>query len=496
MTINVVCECGFSKQVPDSWKGRTVKCRCGRAFAVGHQDPDAATTGHAGADPSRSHAPSWNPDLYPPGTVPPGTVPPGTSAPEPAALVPSEPPAPKRRATPPAIDREPPAPEDREPPAPTRHAPPPAIDREPPAPEDREPPAPTRHAPPPAIDREPPVPEDREPPAPPRHKARQGDREPGVTADREPPVPNRPEPWPVADGGGAERDVEPSPTAAVTAILPEDDSSSVVARHRSRRRAARRKKGPLLVSLAFLALLGIAGAVYVIIEKPFSAKIVQAVPSPPVSPQEARSEGRAGEAERTIRAKTPRAGARRVGDPIELVPDDGLLLTGMFGDYAKELALSEEQQEKIGELTEQLRGKEGELRERKSTVEQWMTDGQAVAAELLAVLNDEQRSQLQASLQRGSIVRTAMVDYGARIRPELSIPRMEWTLNRDRGRFLPVEKSSIAGPAGYGCYRSAQATGGFAVTREYNRGESRRSIDVWNLSEDRLVGRFEIQTKG
>lgn len=35
MTIQVVCECGIRKEVPDQWRGKRVKCKCGRRFVVG-----------------------------------------------------------------------------------------------------------------------------------------------------------------------------------------------------------------------------------------------------------------------------------------------------------------------------------------------------------------------------------------------------------------------------------------------------------------------------
>ena len=41
MTIQVVCECGFNKQVPDEWRGKKVKCKCGRSFVVGETLADS-----------------------------------------------------------------------------------------------------------------------------------------------------------------------------------------------------------------------------------------------------------------------------------------------------------------------------------------------------------------------------------------------------------------------------------------------------------------------
>ncbi|MFW6170307.1 MAG: hypothetical protein ACODAD_07450 [Planctomycetota bacterium] len=35
MTIQVVCECGIRKEVPEHWRGKRVKCKCGRRFVVG-----------------------------------------------------------------------------------------------------------------------------------------------------------------------------------------------------------------------------------------------------------------------------------------------------------------------------------------------------------------------------------------------------------------------------------------------------------------------------
>lgn len=46
MTIHVVCQCGFTKDVPDEWHGMRVKCKCGRSFVIslegGVQEPPVA----------------------------------------------------------------------------------------------------------------------------------------------------------------------------------------------------------------------------------------------------------------------------------------------------------------------------------------------------------------------------------------------------------------------------------------------------------------------
>lgn len=65
MAIHVVCECGARREVPDKWRGKRVKCQCGRRFSVGGEteNPEPAVS-----------PPPVTPSNSPPESVPPSEV--------------------------------------------------------------------------------------------------------------------------------------------------------------------------------------------------------------------------------------------------------------------------------------------------------------------------------------------------------------------------------------------------------------------------------------
>ena len=137
----------------------------------------------------------------------------------------------------------------------------------------------------------------------------------------------------------------------------------------------------------------------------------------------------------------------RIAELIELGADEGLLLTGMFGQEYKQLEITQQQQTQIDELTEQLKTKEEELNSGSIELDQWYTDGEKIGTELLQVLTDAQRDQLREMIQREKIKRVPIEEYAARLRPELRIPRVAWRIEPDSVRLPVIKTCEFAGPA-------------------------------------------------
>ncbi len=106
-------------------------------------------------------------------------------------------------------------------------------------------------------------------------------------------------------------------------------------------------------------------------------------------------------------AETGTSSGTRLANLTPLAAEDGLLLTGMFGDDYQRLQLSESQQESADSLVARLKQNDQGLKDKNVTLEQWYADSRKAGDELLAVLTDAQRQQLQVMLERGRGVPSA-----------------------------------------------------------------------------------------
>ncbi|MHB8971981.1 MAG: WD40 repeat domain-containing protein [Pirellulaceae bacterium] len=184
--------------------------------------------------------------------------------------------------------------------------------------------------------------------------------------------------------------------------------------------------------------------------------------------------------------------ATALANLTELVAEDGLLLTGMFGDGAQRLQLSESQQETVNGLVSHLKQNEQGLKDKSLTLEQWYADSRKAGEELLTVLTDAQRQQLQVMLERNEIPRLHLVEYSARIRPELAVAQMPWAAPSEGRSFRAIAKSSFIATGQERASRASEPTGWFATISAVAATDAPRHVSVWDLAKDEQVGGFDI----
>ena len=168
---------------------------------------------------------------------------------------------------------------------------------------------------------------------------------------------------------------------------------------------------------------------------------------------------------------------------MDLVPEDGLLVTGMFGSQYLRLAIGAAAQRQIDALVEQLREHERQLRSREISLEQWYATCRKSGESLLGVLTDAQRDQMRAMLQRREVARVHLVEYAARIRPELAIAQVPWCVKPDAERTAPILRSTFS-VSGDGTLRTFASTPRFALFRHADLDPGRLIWEVWNLARD------------
>ena len=191
---------------------------------------------------------------------------------------------------------------------------------------------------------------------------------------------------------------------------------------------------------------------------------------------------------------TPGPVKSRLANLIDLVAEDGLALTGMFGDEYRQLELAADQQLKIDDEVVQLKQNDEELRTKTISLEQWYANTRKVGDDLLAVLTDPQRQKLKAMIEREKILRVHLVEYSARIRPELAVAEVPWDMRSD-SRPLPLIKScSLGNSTPEGWIRSPVPFGSFAILQRSDQEAAQRAVDVWNLAEDRRSGGCQVPT--
>ena len=121
-----------------------------------------------------------------------------------------------------------------------------------------------------------------------------------------------------------------------------------------------------------------------------------------------------------------------------------MLLSGLFGDDYRQLNLTAQQDESLALFVTRLKANEQALKDKSATLEQWYAESRKVGDELVALLNDDQKRQMQILLEQGKLTQPHLVDYSARILPELAVAQMPWSC-ADRG---PIISSDLTMPLG------------------------------------------------
>ena len=170
-------------------------------------------------------------------------------------------------------------------------------------------------------------------------------------------------------------------------------------------------------------------------------RIARRIP-PPLS--ERRSTGDAARNSGIRRHARPVGDAAHLANLTALVAEDGLLLSGLFGEGYRKLQLTDPQQESVASVVARLKANEQGLKDKSVTLEQWYAESRKAGDELLAVLTDPQKQQLQILLERGELTRLHLVDYSARIRPELAVAQMPWSVPTEGRPFHAVPQSPLA----------------------------------------------------
>ena len=199
--------------------------------------------------------------------------------------------------------------------------------------------------------------------------------------------------------------------------------------------------------------------------------------------QNAAATGKEGDAGNAASAGDSRTA--RLANLAELVSEDGLLLTGMFGDGSQRLELSETQKATIVDVVKRLRENEKELKAKKLTLEQWYAACHKLGDELLAVLTDAQRQHLQVLLERKELQRMHLVDYAALIVPELAVAQMPWSVQTAGRSFRVIAGSTFTAAAQDRCCRASEPTGMLATLAVASAADAPHKLTVWDLVRNR-----------
>ncbi len=184
--------------------------------------------------------------------------------------------------------------------------------------------------------------------------------------------------------------------------------------------------------------------------------------------------------------------ATRLANLPELVAEDGLFLTGMFGDGVQRLELSETQRGTTADVVQRLKQNEQALKTKALTLEQWYAACHKLGDELLAVLTDAQRQRFQVLLERKEVPRVHLVDYAALIVPELAVAHMPWSVQTAGRPFRGISGSSFTAAARDRCCRASEPTGMLATLSAAEAPEALPRLAVWDLVKNQASGSFEV----
>ncbi|MHB0959384.1 MAG: WD40 repeat domain-containing protein [Pirellulaceae bacterium] len=231
---------------------------------------------------------------------------------------------------------------------------------------------------------------------------------------------------------------------------------------------------------------------------PSAPSLIPSSPPGSVNSQDPRPAGNESSPVTSVEADMEaRTGAgTRLANLTALVAEDGLLLTGLFGDGYERLQLSETQQESIDGPVLRLKQNEQGLKDKSLTLEQWYAETRKTGEELLSVLTDAQRQQLQVMLERKELARLHLVEYSARIRPELAVAQMPWSVPSEGRSFRAIAKSSWTATGPDRASRTSEPTGWFATYSTAVAADARCQVTVWDLANDAQVGGFAIPAPG
>lgn len=301
---------------------------------------------------------------------------------------------------------------------------------------------------------------------------------------------------------------EPAAVRPEAPILPPEDAAAqdpvpvhvAEAAYRARRAVRLQRRRRVLARLALVVALAMATAAgYVLHLHDWSlAALLQpelAAPSPPEAASSVAAPPAAAAAPppEDTAARPVASAATRLANLMPLVSEDGLLLTGQFGDADQRLALTDPQREAIQTLAEQLQAGEEPLRSKARPLAQWYADTRRLGDQLLAVLTDAQRQQLQVLLERGPVRRVQLVEYAARIRPELGVPQVPWSLPSDSRPFRPPTAPRLARVTGQVCGRTGDPTGVLATRSRAVDRDGRAGVWVWDLAAVEPLGRLDVE---
>lgn len=190
-------------------------------------------------------------------------------------------------------------------------------------------------------------------------------------------------------------------------------------------------------------------------------------------------------------AKKPNEAAHLANlDP--LVAEDGLLLSGLFGDAYLQLNLNAQQNESLTPLIARLKANEQALKDKSATLEQWYAESRKVGDELLALLNDDQKRQMQILLEQGSLTQPHLVDYSARILPELAVAQMPWSAPTEGRTVHSIKQCPLAVTDMLQTSLAREPIGLLATIAKTTGDEAVRKISVWDLATGSALGAFDV----
>jgi len=302
---------------------------------------------------------------------------------------------------------------------------------------------------------------------------------------------------------------------------PPQRNDSVAARYRARHRPADARKRFLLLITAALTMACLVALALVLpggLEtRQSTSKGVEkdSTPTPPTSsdpakvprdPQAAAGNARRGGAENPAAGKPTFPGAGTAAgleptnaDVVALEPDDGLLLTGLFGDEYQQLELSEEQTPKVDELAGQFETVVKSLADGELELKQWYMEGERIGRDLLDQLTDVQRDRLLDMLQQQHIDRVRLEEFAARLRPEFATPSVAWRIEADGTEWPTIEDITLSLPTSGQCVRTVAVTGlvahASAATSppvKSTRGAERKTFEIWDVAGGEKLGRCTL----
>ncbi len=293
-----------------------------------------------------------------------------------------------------------------------------------------------------------------------------------------------------------------SPPAAASTTTPR------TVRHPRRPKSKPRSAGPLLVAILLLVLAGlsITGLTLVLREHEWSlaglmgrvasragAETTDPKPGEKDSDLDTSAAGKSPESlEGAKDAGKTASEAAHLANLTPLVAEDGLLLSGLFGDDYLQLNLSAQQSEALTPLVARLKANEQALKDKSAALEQWYAESRKVGDELLALLNDDQKRQMQILREQGKLVQPHLVDYSARILPELAVAQMPWSAPTEGRSFHPIAQCPLAVTDMVRTSLAREPIGLLATMAKAGSDDAVRKVSVWDLATGSALGAFEV----